>query len=113
MVGEDLNGHVEEGNNGNKECMGRHGLGKRNNEKQAVMDFAERMGLAITSTYSVKKPVHRVTYNNGGRRSQVDYVMVRRRRIKEVLHSKVIVGESVAKQHRIVVSAIILIHSRV
>ena len=34
--------------------------------------------------------------------------MVRRRRIKEVVDTKVIVGESIAKQHRIVVSAIII-----
>ena len=34
--------------------------------------------------------------------------MVRRRRIKEVVDTKVVVGESVAKQHRVVVSAIII-----
>ena len=108
VVGADLNGHVEDGNNGDEECMGRHGLWERNNEEQAVVDFAKRMELAITNTYFVKKPAHRVTYNIGGRSLQVDYVMVRRRRIKEVMDTKVIVGESVTKQHRIVVSAIII-----
>ena len=34
--------------------------------------------------------------------------MVRRRRIKEVVDTKVVVGESVAKQHRIVVSAMVI-----
>ena len=34
--------------------------------------------------------------------------MVRRRRIKEVVDTKVIVGENVEKQHRIVVSVIII-----
>ena len=42
MVEADLNGHVGEGNNGEEERMSRHGLGKRNNEGQAVMDFAKR-----------------------------------------------------------------------
>ena len=28
VVGADLNGHVGEGNNGDEECMGRHGLGE-------------------------------------------------------------------------------------
>ena len=87
--------------------MGRHGLGKRNNEGQAVVGFAKRMELAITNTYFVRKPAHRVTYNSGGRSSLVDYIMVRRR-IKEVVDTKAIFGESVAKQHRIVVSAIII-----
>ena len=40
VVGADLNGHVGEGNNGDEECMGRHELGKRNNERQAVVHFA-------------------------------------------------------------------------
>ena len=106
VVGAYLNGLVGQGNNGDVECMSTHGLEKRNNEEQAVMDFAKRMKLAITNTYFVKKPAHRLTYNSGGRNSQVEYVMVRRRRIKEVVDTKVIVGESVAKQHRTVVSAI-------
>ena len=108
VVGADLNEHVGEGNNGDEECMGRHGLGKRNNQGQAVIDFAKRRELAITNTYFVKKPAHRVTYSSGGHSLQVDYIMVRRRRIKEVVDTKVVVGESVAKQHRIVVSAIII-----
>ena len=108
VVGADLIGRVGEGKNGDEECMNRHGLGKRNNEGQAVVDFAKRIKLAITNTYFVKKPVHRVTYNSGGGSLQVDYIMVRRRRIKEVVDTKIIVNESVAKQHRIVVSAIII-----
>ena len=101
VVGADLNGHVGKGNNGDEECMGRHKLGNRNNEGQAMVDVDKRMELAITNTYFVKKPAHRITYNSGGRSLQVDYVMVRRRRIKEVVDAEVIVGESVAKQHRI------------
>ena len=108
MVGADLNGHVGEGNNGDEECMDRHGLGKRNNEGQAVVDFAKRRELVITNTYFVKKPAHRVTYSSGGHSSQVDYIMVRRRRIKEVVDRKFVVRESVGKQHRIMVSAIII-----
>ena len=108
VVGADLNWRVGEGNNGDEECMGRHGMGKRNNEGQAAVDFAKTMELAITNTYFVKKPANRLTYNSGGRSSLVDYIMVRRRMIKEVVDTKVIVGESVAKQLRIVVSAIII-----
>ena len=78
LVGTDLNGNVGEGNNGDEECMGRHGLGKINNEGQAVVGFAKRRELVITNTYFVKKPAHRVTCSSGGRSSQVNYIMVRR-----------------------------------
>ena len=97
VVGADLNEHIGEGNNCDEEFMGRHGLGKRNNEGQAVVDFAKRMELAITNTYLVKRPAHRVIYNSGGHSLQVNYVMVRRRRIKEVVDTKVIVGEKCSK----------------
>ena len=73
-----------------------------------MVDFVKRMELAITNTYFVKKSAHRVNNNSGGRSSQVDYVTVRRRRIKDMVDTKVIVGESVAKQLRIVVSAIMI-----
>ena len=108
VVEADLNRHVRVKNNGDEECIGRHGLGKRTNEGQAVVNFAKRMELVITGTYFLKKPAHRVTYNSGIRSLQVDYVMMRRRRIKQVVDTKIIVGESVAKQHRIVVSATII-----
>ena len=98
VVGADLNGHVGEGNNGDEECMGRHKLGKTNNEGQAVVDFAKRRELAITNTYFVKKPTHIVIYSSGGRSSQVGYIIVRRQRIKEVVDTKVVVSESIAKQ---------------
>ena len=91
VVVADLNGHARKGNNGDEECMSRHGLEKRNNKGQAVVDFAKRMELAITNTYFVNKPAHRVTYNSGGRSSQMDYVMVKRRRIKEMVNTKVVI----------------------
>ena len=40
--------------------------------------------------------------------TQVDYVIVRRRRIKEVVYTKVVVGECVATQHRMVVRTMIV-----
>ena len=95
VLGTDLIGRVGEGNNGDEECMGKHGLGKRNNDEQAVVDFAKKMELAITNTYFVKKPGRRVAYNSGGHSSQVDYTIVKRQRIEEVLDTKVIVKSRV------------------
>ena len=46
---------------------------------------------------------HRVTYKSGGKSTQVDNVMCRRRNLKEMCDCKVIVDKCVAKQHRMVV----------
>ena len=93
-----LNGHVGEGNIGDKEIMGRYRAGMRNKEESMVMDFAKRMNLAIVNTYFKKKDERRVTYKSGGKSTQVDYVMCRRRNLKEMCYFKVIVNECVAKR---------------
>ena len=83
--------------------MGRYGAGTRNKERSMVVDFWKRMNLAIVNTYFKKKDEHRVTYKSGGKSTQVDYVMLRRRNLKEMCDCKVILNECVAKQHRMVV----------
>ena len=56
----------------------------------------------------VKKSTQRITCSSGGKNTQVDYILVRRRRMKEVWDAKVIAGESIAKQRRLVVSKMVM-----
>ncbi|KAK3507778.1 hypothetical protein QTP70_000334 [Hemibagrus guttatus] len=103
VIGADFNGHVGEGNTGDEEVMGKFGFKERNLEGQMVVDFAKRMDMAVVNTYFQKREEHRVTYKSGGRRTQVDYILCRRGNLKEISDCKVVVGESVARQHRMVV----------
>ncbi|KAK3554921.1 hypothetical protein QTP86_000949 [Hemibagrus guttatus] len=104
VIGADFNEHVGEGNRGDEEVMGKFGVKERNLEGQMVVDFAKRMDMAVVNTYFQKREEHRVTYKSGGRRTQVDYILCRRGNLKEISDCKVVVGESVARQHRMVVS---------
>ncbi|KAK3540404.1 hypothetical protein QTP70_030633 [Hemibagrus guttatus] len=83
--------------------MGKFGVKERNLEGQMVVDFAKRMDMAVVNTYFQKREEHRVTYKSGGRSTQVDYILCRRGNLKEISDCKVVVGESVARQHRMVV----------
>ncbi|KAK3525233.1 hypothetical protein QTP86_024950, partial [Hemibagrus guttatus] len=103
VIGADFNGHVGEGNTGDEEVMGKFGVKKRNLEGQMVVDFAKRMDMAVVNTYFQKREEHRVTYKSGGRRTQVDYILCRRGNLKEISDCKVVVGEGVARQNRMVV----------
>ena len=103
VLGADLNGHMGEGNIGEEEVMERYGAGTRNKEGSMVVNFGKKMDLAIVNTYFKKKDEHRVTYKSGGKSIQVDYVMFRRRNLKEMCDCKVIVNKCIAKQHRMVV----------
>ena len=101
--GADLNRHLGEGNIGDEEIMGRYGAETRNKEGSMVVNFGKRMDLTIVNTYFKKKDKHRVTYKSGGKSTQVDYVMCKRRNLKEMCNCKVILNECVAEQHRMVV----------
>ncbi|KAK3566834.1 hypothetical protein QTP86_004561 [Hemibagrus guttatus] len=71
VIGADFNGHVGEGNTGDKEVMGKFGVNERNLEGQMVVDFAKRMDMGVVNTYFQKREEHRVTYKSGGRRTQM------------------------------------------
>ncbi|KAK3566673.1 hypothetical protein QTP86_002953 [Hemibagrus guttatus] len=103
VIGADFNGHVGEGNRGDEEVMGKFGVKERNLEGQMLVDFAKRMDMGVVNTYFQKREEHRVTYKSGGRSTQVDYILCRRGNLKEISDCKVVVGESVARQHRMVV----------
>ncbi|KAF7704909.1 hypothetical protein HF521_020195, partial [Silurus meridionalis] len=87
---------------------GRYGFKERNVEGQIVVDFAKRMEMAVVNTYFKKKEEHRVTNKSGGRCTQVDYVLCRRCNLKEIGDCKVLAGDSVARQHRMVVCRMVL-----
>ncbi|KAI5099810.1 gastrula zinc finger protein XlCGF28.1-like [Silurus meridionalis] len=108
LIGADFNGHVGEGNRGDEEVMGRYGLMERNVEGQMVVDFAKRMEMAVVNIYFKKKEDHRVTYKSGGRCRQVDYVLCMRCNLKKIGDCKVLAGDSVARQHRMVVCRMVL-----
>ena len=108
VIGVDLNAHVGEGNTNDEEAMGKHGFGRRNLEGQTVVDFAKRWELIMSNTMFVKRSMRKITYSSGGNNTQVDYILVRRRGMKEVWDTKVITGERVAKQHRLVVSKMVM-----
>ncbi|KAK3520013.1 hypothetical protein QTP70_010846 [Hemibagrus guttatus] len=109
VIGVDFNGHVGEGNTGDEKVMGKFGVKDRNLEGQIVVDFAKRMDMAVVNTYFQKREEHRVIYKSGGRRTQVDYILCRRGNLKEISDCKVVVGESVARQHRMVVCRMTLL----
>uniref|UniRef100_A0A7N8XCY4 Endonuclease/exonuclease/phosphatase domain-containing protein n=1 Tax=Mastacembelus armatus TaxID=205130 RepID=A0A7N8XCY4_9TELE len=106
VIGADFNGHVGEGNRGDEEVMGKFGMQDRNAEGQMVVDFAKRMEMAVVNTFFQKREEHRMTYKSGGRSTQVDYILCR---CKEISDCKVVAGESVARQHRMVVCKMTLV----
>jgi hypothetical protein len=101
LLGADFNGHVGEERGDSGQCHGGHGYGTRNNEGERILDFASAHDLILANTYYIKRDSHLVTYASGDRQTQVDYWTVRRCHLKHVKDCKVIPGESLLPQHRL------------
>uniref|UniRef100_A0A914X5Q8 Uncharacterized protein n=1 Tax=Plectus sambesii TaxID=2011161 RepID=A0A914X5Q8_9BILA len=59
--------------------------------------------MALTNTYFKKKDEHLATYSSGGIKTQIDFCLVRRTQLSLVTNAKVIPGEAVTPQHRLLV----------
>ena len=100
-IGADLNGHVGETRTRYEREHGGNSWGDRNAKGKDILQFAQAYDLGIVNTFFQKKMEHIITYKSGGRMSVIDYILIRRNNISQVKDCKVIPGESIATQHRI------------
>ena len=103
VIGGDLNGHVGNARDGYEQLHGGHGFGARNDDGCRILDCAEAHDLAIANTYFKKKLSHLITYYSGGRTTQIDYWLIRRRDLKLTTNTKVIPSDNIGPQHRLLV----------
>jgi len=103
FIGGDLNGHVGTTNIGFEGVHGGFGYGDRNQEGKDILDFAVAYDLLVANTFFRKRQSHLVTFSSAQHSSQIDFVLTRRRDRRACLDCKVIPGECVVAQHKLVV----------
>ncbi|KAL5154223.1 Craniofacial development protein 2 [Glycine soja] len=103
FLGEDLNGHVGSVDRGFEGVHGGFGLGEMNGEGKSILEFSEALDLSIANTWFKKREEHLITYKSGGTCSQIDFFLIRKSDRKYCLNCKVIPGESLTTQHRVLV----------
>ncbi|XP_070015965.1 uncharacterized protein [Nicotiana sylvestris] len=103
FVEEDFNGHIGSSAGGYTEVHNVFGFGERNGGGTSLLDFAKAFDLVIANSSFPKREEHLVTYQNSVARTQIDYLLLKRydRRLCE--DCKVILGETFATQHRLLV----------
>ncbi|KAK4324922.1 hypothetical protein Pmani_004459 [Petrolisthes manimaculis] len=102
IVNGDLNGHIGGGTNVISRIHGRNYFGEGNEEGERVIDFAISNDLVVCNTIFKKRPEHLITYKSGNRASQIDCMIYRRCDRVEIQDCKVIPGDHVTAQHRLV-----------
>ena len=69
-----------------------------------VLDFVVAFDLMIANTFFRKRESHLVTFSSGHHFSQIDFVLTRRKDKRACLGCKVIPGECVVSQHKLLMA---------
>jgi len=80
-----------------------YGLGEINVEGKSILDFSSAFDLTIVNTCFRKREEHLITYKSGVSCSQIDFFLIRKSDMKICWDCKVIPGESLTTQHRVMV----------
>ena len=104
LIGGDLNGHVGATNIGFERVHEGFRYGSRSQVGEDVLNFALTYDLLIANTVFKKRESHLVTFRSGQHSSQIDFILARREDRRDCLDSKVIPGEYVVPQHKLVVA---------
>jgi hypothetical protein len=103
FIGGDLNGHVDSTRIGFNGVHGGFGYGSRNKEGEGILNFTLAYDLFVMNTLFRKRDSHLVTFSSGQYYSQIDFILMRREDRHACLDCKVIPGECVLPQHKLVV----------
>jgi hypothetical protein len=104
FIREDLNEHVGSTRVDFDGVHGSFGYGSRNQEGEDILNFALAYDLIVANTLFRKRVSHLVTFSNGQHCSQIDFILTRREDRHACLDCKVIPGECVVPQHKLVVA---------
>ncbi|KAK6764634.1 hypothetical protein RB195_024815 [Necator americanus] len=102
LIGGGFNGHVGSRKDGFESCHGGYGYGARKDGLR-ILEYAVASDLIIANTQYRKRKSHLITYTSGGRETQIDFWMLRRRDRRLLQDSKVMPTDHVAAQHHLLV----------
>jgi hypothetical protein len=104
FIGGNLNGHVGSTRVGFDGVHGGSGYGSRNQEGDGILNFVLVYDLIIANTLFRKRVSYLVTFSSGQHCSQINFILTRRENRHACLDCKVIPGECVIPQHKLVVA---------
>ena len=68
-----------------------------------VLEFAVANDFVIGNTFFVKRNCHLITYQSGNAKTQIDFILLRKRNLKMAKDIKVIPGEECVPQHKLLI----------
>ncbi|XP_070046008.1 uncharacterized protein [Nicotiana tomentosiformis] len=112
FIGRDFNGHIRSTASGYGEVHGGFIFGERNGGGTSLLDFAKAFGLVIVNFSFPKREGHLVTFQNTVVKTQIDYLLLKRYDRGLCKDCKVILGEILEMQHRLLVMEVSIMLKR-
>ncbi|XP_016449113.1 uncharacterized protein LOC107774147 [Nicotiana tabacum] len=103
FIGANFTGHIRSTVGGYGEVHGGFIFGDRNGGGTSLLDFAKVFELVITNSNFPKREEHMVTFQSTVAKTQIDYLLLRRCDRGLCKDCKVISGETLPTQHRLLV----------
>ena len=108
----DLNGHIGGERDGYETIHGEYSFGVRNAEGEGILEFAVSTNMVICNSVFKKRESQLITYESGGVRSTVDYILTRNQDRQFVRNVKTIPGEECVRQHRLLIAYFVLVRTK-
>ena len=89
--------------------LGPHGRGTRNDNGERLLEICASHNLGTSNTFFQHQDSHAYTWYKWGDqriRSQIDYIITRRKEMRNIMDTRVIPSENVSTDHRMVVATI-------
>ncbi|XP_047251387.1 uncharacterized protein LOC124886596 [Capsicum annuum] len=91
---------------------GGFGFGDRNGERVALLDFARAFGMVVVNSSFLKKEDHLITFRSALAKTQIDFLLLRKRDKVLCKTFKVIPSDHLSTQHRLLVMDLFIKKSR-
>ena len=103
IIAGDLNGHVGKASEGYEGIHGGRGYGTRDTEGERILELASATDMVVANTMFDKRDSKLITFVSREFSTQIDYILIGKSSLKLVKDVKVIAGEEIALQHRLVI----------
>nr|XP_022322870.1 craniofacial development protein 2-like [Crassostrea virginica] len=96
----DFNAKVGSSNKGYESVMGKHGIGKRNENGENLLELCQINNLVITGTIFPHKPRHKISWisPDGKTENQIDHVLISR----QLLDTRAMRGADASSDHELI-----------
>ncbi|GJX91663.1 craniofacial development protein 2-like protein [Tanacetum coccineum] len=98
----DLNGHIGAEEDEYAGVHAGYGYGARNEEGRTILEFVTIHSLVVANSFFKKSDTHLITYQSGGRNTQIDYLLVHRGDLRACKDCRAFPSEACSSQHRLV-----------